>query len=83
MGVLRAIIILVAFYYLFRFIGRIVLPFLLAKGMSKMSKQYQRQQNFRDQQKREEGKMTIRKNSKNKKIVDADLGEYTDFEEVK
>ncbi|MGQ1785268.1 MULTISPECIES: hypothetical protein [unclassified Saccharicrinis] len=48
-----------------------------------MNNQYQKQQNFKEQKKREEGKVTIQKNQKNNKIADPDLGEYTDFEEVK
>jgi len=81
--ILKTIAFLIVFYYLFKFVGRIFGPFLLAMGMDKIKKQQQKQQNFRQSKKQEEGKITLHTNQKNEKKVSSDLGDYVDFEEVK
>ena len=82
-GFLRTLLLLIIFYYIFKFIGKYVMPYLLAKGINRMANQHQRRQNFAEQKKREEGKVTITSTAKNKKKASDDLGEYVDYEEVK
>ena len=83
MGLLRTIVIILVFYYLFRFIARLVAPYLLAKGMNKMNDHLKREQSFKAQKKLEEGKVTIQNNRDSEKKISPDLGEYVDYEEVK
>ncbi|WP_066632096.1 DUF4834 family protein [Labilibacter marinus] len=86
-GFVRTLLFIIAFYYIFKFIGRYVMPYLVAKGLNKMTSrmadQQRKQQNFAEQKKREEGKVTIQATSKKGKKTDADLGDYVDYEEVK
>ncbi|TLX73079.1 DUF4834 family protein [Labilibacter sediminis] len=82
-GLIKTIFFLVIFYYLFKFIGRVFLPIFINNRVKKMHEQQfgQTQQNYRQQQ--EEGKVTIQKKVKTNKAATSDIGEYTDFEEVK
>lgn len=82
-GLLRTIFAIFVFYYLFRFIFRLIAPYLLAKGMNKMNDHLKREQSFKAQKKREEGKVTIQNNRDSEKKISPDLGEYVDYEEVK
>ncbi|SMO61776.1 protein of unknown function [Saccharicrinis carchari] len=83
MGLLKTIFFILVFYYLFRFIARVIVPFLLGRQMNKMNNHYKREQSFKTQKKREEGKVTIQKKHKSPKKVSPDVGEYIDYEEVK
>ncbi len=83
MALIRTIFFLIIFYYLFKFIGKLVAPYLLAKGMEKMKNQQHKQQNFRESKKREEGKITIQKKQETTKKTSSDLGDYVEYEEVK
>lgn len=83
MGLLRTILIIIIFYYLFRFVVRLIAPYLLAKGMNKMNDHLKREQNFKTQKRREEGKVTIQNNRDSEKKISPNLGEYVDYEEVK
>lgn len=82
-ALLRFIFIFVIIYYLVRLVVRMFVPYLLKKGMSKMTEKYTKQQNFSGQKQREEGSVTIQKNQETEKKVSSDLGEYVDYEEVK
>ena len=81
-GFFRTLLLIVLFYYIFRFIGRVVIPYLLAKGINRMANKYQHKENFTNKRKQEEGKVTIKSTSNNKKKTSPDLGEYVDYEEV-
>jgi hypothetical protein len=83
MGLLRTILILLAIYFLFRFIMRVILPLLLKNYIEKKQKEFFGQQQHFD--KKEEGKITVKKGSslKNKKKTNDDEGEYVDYEEIK
>ncbi len=83
MGILRTIFIILVFYYLVKFLMRIIAPYLLAKGMNKMNDHLKREQSFKTEKKREEGKVTIQNNRDAEKKISPNLGEYVDYEEVK
>ena len=85
-GVLKTIFFLLTFYYLFKFIGRLVLPYVMKKGFEKMQQQQQNGAgSFQEKARQEEGKVTIKRNAqkKNSETVSTNDGEYIDYEEVK
>jgi hypothetical protein len=85
MGLLRTILILLAIYFLFRFIMRVILPLLLKNYIEKKQKEFFGQHQQQHFDKKEEGKITVKKtpSSKGKKSHDDDEGEYVDYEEIK
>ena len=86
LGVLKTIFFLLTFYYLFKFIGRLVLPYVMKKGFEKMQQQQQNGAgSFQEKARQEEGKVTIKRNAqkKNSETVSTNDGEYIDYEEVK
>jgi len=85
-GFFRTLLFIVAFYYLFKFIGRFVLPYVMKKGFEKMQQQQQNGAgSFQEKARQEEGKVTIKRNAqkKNSETVSTNDGEYIDYEEVK
>lgn len=84
-GLLKTIFFLITFYYLFKIIGRLLLPYVMKKGMERMQQQQQNAAtNYRQQSQQREGKVTVqRKAQKKSGVVDDNEGEYVDFEEVK
>ena len=85
-GFLRTVLFLFVFYYLFKFVGRYLLPFLLKKGVENMQKKQQDKFNsYNDEQKKREGEVTIKQPRKPKSSTtegETD-SEYVDFEELK
>ncbi|TRX72484.1 DUF4834 family protein [Carboxylicivirga sp. M1479] len=85
-GLVNTIAFLVVSYYLFKFIGRLLLPILMKKGVERMQQQQQNAANqYRQQAQQQEGNVTIKKEKakKTSQVVDDNEGEYVDFEEVK
>jgi len=87
-GLLKTIFVIILFYYLFKYIGRLLLPVLLKKGVEKMQQNQYRQyngggdNNYQNQQ--EKGKVTITNSAQKKRTNPSqDQGEYVDFEEIK
>jgi type II secretory pathway component PulL len=82
-GFIRVLAIIILVYYIFKFIGRVVLPWFIKHQVNKFQ---QRQANaYRDyhhEQKRREGEVTVQyqKKADNSKHRD---GEYVDYEEIK
>jgi len=85
-GLIRTIFYILVFYYVFKFIGRLVMPYFLKKGVERMQQQQQNTaNNFRQEEKKKEGTVTIKKGSQenNDSTFMENQGEYVDFEEVK
>ena len=85
-GLIRTIFYILVFYYVFKFIGRFVMPYFLKKGVERMQKQQQSAaNNFRQEEKKKEGTVTINKGTqeKNDSTFMENQGEYVDFEEMK
>ena len=83
---IKTIFIIVLIYYLFRFAFKLFAPFLIKKAVSKVSENFQKQQqayqnqnNHQTQQPDFESELRQNKIPKEKKKV----GEYIDFEEIK
>ncbi len=79
----RTVLILIIIYYLFRFIGRLVLPVLLSKYVNKMTNPNFQKQQYSGGVKDDEGKVTIKQTAPHKKMTSSDVGEYVDYEDVK
>jgi len=84
MGFLRTIAIIVIIYYVFKFLMRLLAPFLMKKMADKMGSQFQQNQQGRQRQESEpEGKVTVEGQShRSTKFSDGE-GEYVDYEEIK
>lgn len=83
MGLLRTIFFLIIFYYVFRFIVKVLFPLFITNRVRKMQNQHFGPSNNNYQHREKEGKVTIQKNTKSEKKTPDDLGEYVDYEEVK
>jgi len=84
-GFLRTVLFILIFYYLFKFIGRYLLPFLLKKGVENMQKkQHDEFNRHSEQQRKREGEVTIKQDQKSKSSTDESKpdSEYVDFEEI-
>ncbi len=80
MFIIRFIIIVVIIYYLFKIIGRYLLPFLLKKHIEKVYKEAEAYKNYENGYLRNDKKES---KSKSKRQKDDFEGEYVDFEEIK
>jgi hypothetical protein len=74
-GLLKAILYILAFYYIFKFLARLFLPVIAKKVVEKASEQFQQQQQNQNQTNTHS---STSEKPKEKKIV----GEYVDFEEI-
>ena len=83
-GLLKTIFFLLTFYYLFKLIGRILVPLLLKKTMERMQDRQQAAANaYQEKARQQEGKVTIKtKTQKKNNPVSENQGEYVDYEEV-
>ena len=72
-GFLRTILIIIGIYYAFKFLARLLLPFLMRKMIQKFEKKIhnQQQQNSQSHSKPE-----------NKTTSTNNVGDYIDFEEI-
>ncbi|MFT4524167.1 MAG: hypothetical protein ACI85F_000308 [Bacteroidia bacterium] len=87
MQVLRTLLIIVAVYYAFKFIMRLLAPFIMKKAAEKVNQKMNQQfggQFQKDQQEQgPEGEVVIKKApQKQSKSGAANDGDYVDFEEV-
>lgn len=80
---LKFILWLIFFYFLFRILTRFVFPILLHRYIRKQEKKYRYQNESPGESHKETGKMkiSIPRQGKDKKRPADHLGEYTDFEE--
>ncbi|WP_396173399.1 DUF4834 domain-containing protein [Flavobacterium sp.] len=74
-GLLKAILYILAFYYIFKFLARLFLPVIAKKVVEKASEQFRQQQQNQNQTNTHSA---TSEKPKEKKIV----GEYVDFEEI-
>ncbi len=84
-GFIRTLLFIIFFYYLFKWISRYILPFLVKKGVEKMQKKQEQEfDRYREEAVKYEGEVTIRKkgNAKNSSATNDPEGEYVDFEEI-
>ena len=90
MQILRTILIILLFYYGFKFLFKVLAPFLLTRWVNKKTQQFQQQQQhqFQDEErarafaKQKEGEIKIKTTKTNKPETEG-LGDYVDYEEVK
>ncbi|WP_430811709.1 MULTISPECIES: DUF4834 family protein [unclassified Carboxylicivirga] len=82
-GLFKTIFFLITFYYLFKIIGRLLLPYLMKKGLERMQSQ-QGGTYYQQRSRTPEGEVKVQKNARQKgtKIVPEEEGEYVDFEEL-
>ena len=82
MGLLKTILFIVLFYYGFKLIARILMPFLFSYFVKKAQNNFHHQEN---EEFKNEGEVSIKYNpnqKNNKKDRSDDEGEYVDYEEM-
>ncbi|NVK52168.1 MAG: DUF4834 family protein [Flavobacteriaceae bacterium] len=82
MGLLRTILIILAFYYGFKIVSRYVLPFFLKRYINKVQNRAQQQYQQRQEPNVKVGETVIDKKPSNANQSNNKVGEYVDFEEV-
>lgn len=82
MTFLRVIFILILTYYLFKLVGRYLLPWLLKRFMKNVQNKYSQNAGNTNNQSKKEGEVNIKYSPKDKKNKDEDIGEYVDFEDL-
>ena len=87
-GLIKAIVYMIAFYYIFKFLARIFLPVLVKKAVEKAGENFQRQQQYGQdnswQQTRNNNNDEIIINTANAKKPreTKKIGDYVDYEEI-
>jgi hypothetical protein len=80
-GFIETICYILMFYYVFKFLARLLLPIMVKKVVEKagqnFQQQYQNQQNPNNQEEKVSNTSTASKPRETKKV-----GEYVDFEEI-
>ena len=82
MQLLRTLLFILFFYYLFKVIARLFAPYLLKRMANKMNQRFQNQFNPQDDSLEKEGEVSIKTKSKKSKTDMNNMGEYVDFEEL-
>ncbi len=83
MGLLKTLFFILLFYYGFKYLTRLLAPFLvnrMAKSMNDRAKQ--RNSNYQNKNTVKEGETIIDKAPTNKNNNNNNVGEYVDFEEI-
>jgi hypothetical protein len=85
MGLLRFFLILFLIYLFFKVFNRFILPLLVRLTLRKVQNRfYEQNPHLKPESPRKEGKITIKRVSKDKDgDVSPDIGEYVDYEEIK
>ena len=73
-GFLRTLLVIVAIYYIIRFVGKVLVPMFTGSQQQK--------RNFQKENRRKEGDVTIERNQGKNNRYSKDDGDYVDFEEV-
>jgi hypothetical protein len=77
------ILILILGYYAFKWLARILLPFLMQKAVRNFEKKAREQQGYQDPADQvREGETVVDKQPVQRKESNNNVGEYVDFEEV-
>ena len=87
-GLIRAIFFMIAFYYIFKFLARIFLPVLVKKAVEKAGENFQRQQQYYNQNNSEQrayrnnDEIIIDTANAKKPRETKKVGDYVDYEEI-
>lgn len=86
-GLMRAIVFMIAFYYIFKFLARIFLPVLVKKAVEKAGENFQRQHQYS-----QGNTWQNNRNNNDEIIIDTanvknpretkKVGDYVDYEEI-
>lgn len=83
MGLLKTLFVILFFYYAFKFISRLVAPFLMKKMAQTMQQRAEQQFGNRSYQSDvKEGETVIDKKPRQHQESKKSVGEYVDFEEI-
>ncbi|MEG0850835.1 DUF4834 family protein [Flavobacterium plurextorum] len=87
-GLIKAICYIIAFYYIFKFLARIFLPVLVKKAVEKAGENFQRQQQYSQDNSWQQTRNTTKDeiiidtaNAKNPRETKK-VGDYVDYEEI-
>ena len=85
-GLLKAIVYMIAFYYIFKFLARLFLPILVKKAVEKAGENFQRQQQhgqgYSWQKTPNKDEIIIDTSNAKKTRETKKVGDYVDYEEI-
>ncbi|NUY79308.1 DUF4834 family protein [Flavobacterium sp. MAH-1] len=83
---LRTLVYIIAFYYILRFLSRLLFPILVKKAVEHaqddMRQQFGSYQNPNDNYRRNDGEVTVDASNAPKSKETKKVGEYIDYEEI-
>jgi hypothetical protein len=82
MGLLRTILVILAFYYVFKIITRYVLPFFLKRYINNVQERARQQHQNQQDPNVKVGETVIDKKPSNTNKSNNSVGEYVEYEEV-
>ncbi len=82
-GILRTILYIFAFYYIFKFLARIFFPILIKKAVEKAGQNFNQQQQSYQQYTTNNDEVIYDTRKENYPKSTKKVGEYIDFEELK
>lgn len=82
MGLIRTLLVIFAIFYISRLFSRYILPIFVNKRVRKMQAQMEKQMRAQQQNRRNEGDVTITYKPNPELDNNPKEGEYVDFEEV-
>lgn len=84
-GLIKTIFIIIAFWYLFKFLAKIFLPIIIKKAVAKAGQnfQQQQQQQYNNYRRQNDNEVKIDTNVPNQRPREKKkVGEYVDYEEL-
>ena len=83
MGLLKTLFFILLFYYGFKFLAKLIAPYVVNKVADTMKKKAEQQfGNYQQEHTVREGENIIDKAPKNKNSSNNSVGEYVDYEEI-
>ena len=83
MGLLKTLAIIVIVYYIFKFIGRYIVPLFLKRMVDNVEKKYGRQQQYSQKEENAKvGETVIDRKPPKTRESNKDVGDYVDYEEI-
>lgn len=81
-GILKTIVYIIAFYYIFKILARIFVPILLKKAVQKAGQNFQQQQSRHYQPRNNQSEIHVDTSNAPKSREKKKVGEYVDYEEL-
>jgi len=82
MGLIKTLAIILIVYYIFKFIGKYILPLFIKRVVNNVEKKYKEQQGFTETKSEGEVGETVIDKKPNRNEGNKNVGDYVDYEEI-